>query len=132
MLRDVHPRPDLNDINDRLTMNTMRTTHAFEKEWIKQLYRTSSISTGDPAIRYALRVGRGVEVFEDGELRIHGYVDVGYPATSGDDGYWTMETISVPVESIGVEKAIEKAIDWLVEHTARGLESFAANAPARR
>lgn len=132
MLRDAHPRPDLNDINDKLTMNTMRTTHGFEKDWIKQLYRTSSISAGDPAIRYALRVGRGVEVFEDGELRIHGYVDVGYPETSGDDGYWTMETISVPVESIGIEAAIEEAIDWLVEHTARGLESFAANAPTRR
>ena len=58
MLRDVHPHPDLNDIQDKLTMNTMRTTHALDKDWIKQLYRTSSISTGDPVIRYALRVGR--------------------------------------------------------------------------
>ena len=80
MLRQVHPRPALDRHDDKLTMNTMRTTHAFQKDYLKQLYRCSSISIGDPAIRYALRAGRGLEVFDDGELKIHAFVDVGYPA----------------------------------------------------
>ena len=50
------------------------------------------------------------EVFEDGELVIHAFVDVGYARrppepTSLDDG----KAISVDVESIEVEKAIEEA-----------------------
>lgn len=51
MLRQVHSRPALDQHDDKLTMNTMRTTHAFEKDYLKQLYRCSSISIGDPATR---------------------------------------------------------------------------------
>lgn len=37
---------------------------------MESLNRCSSISIGDPAIRYALRARRGLEVFDDGELKI--------------------------------------------------------------
>lgn len=130
MLRQVHPRPALDRHDDKLTMNTMRTTHAFQKDYLKQLYRCSSISIGDPAIRYALRAGRGLEVFDDGELKIHAFVDVGYPATSGTDFYWTMDAISVAVESMQVEHAIEKAVSQIETKTAEALEIFAEKSPS--
>jgi len=96
----------------------------------KALYRCSSISIGDPAIRYALRAGRGLEVFDDGELKIHAYVDVGYPATSGTDFYWTMDAISVAVESMQVEHAIEKAVSQIETKTAEALEILAEKSPS--
>ena len=130
MLRQVHPRPALDRHDDKLTMNTMRTTHAFQKDYLKQLYRCSSISIGDPAIRYALRAGRGLEVFDDGELKIHAFVDVGYPATSGTDFYWTMDAISVAVESMQVEHAIEKAVSQIETKTAEALEILAEKSPS--
>jgi serine/threonine protein kinase len=130
MLRQVHPRPALDRHDDKLTMNTMRTTHAFQKDYLKQLYRCSSISIGDPAIRYALRAGRGLEVFDDGELKIHAFVDVGYPGTSGTDFYWTMDAISVAVESIEVEQAIEQVVSQIETKTAEALEIFAEKSPS--
>ena len=111
-------------------MNIMRTTHAFQRDYLKQLYRCSSISIGDPAIRYALRAGRGLEVFDDGELKIHAFVDVGYPRTLGSDFYWTMDAISVAVESIEVEQGIEHAVSQIETKTAEALEIFAEKSPS--
>jgi serine/threonine protein kinase len=129
MLRQVHPRPALDGHDDKLTMNTMRTTRTSRRNYLKQLYRCSSISTGHPAIRYALRAGRGIEVFDDGELKIHAFVDVGYPRTMGSDFYWKMDPISVAVESIEAQAAIEHAINQIQQKTAEALEIFAEKSP---
>jgi serine/threonine protein kinase len=131
MLRDVHPRPGLDDVHDKMTQNLMQT-HLGMKDYLKRLYRCSSIATGDPARAYALRVGRGLEVFDDGEFVIHAFADVGYPATSGTDFYWRMDPISVDVESIEVEKAIEVAIETISKESLAALEIFAEKAPVPR
>lgn len=130
MLRDVHPRPGLDDIHDKLTQNLMQT-RATRKDRIKRLYRCSSIATGDPPRIYSLRVGRGLEVFEDGELVIHALVDVGNPRTMGSDYDWQMKSISVDVESVESEKAIEDAIRQTAEETLAALEVFAEKSPPR-
>lgn len=131
MLRDVHPRPGLDDIHDKMTQNLMQTLET-TKDRLKRLHRCSSIAADDPTLVYALRAGRGLEVFEDGELVIHAFVDVGYPATNGTDYSWQMDPISVDVESIEIEKAIEDAISQIAEETLAALEVFAQKLPAPR
>jgi serine/threonine protein kinase len=87
-LVDAYPRVEVDSMSDQLTNNTMKTLlESGSRSILHSWQRCTVVPTGPEYAVYALRIGRGVEVDEDGELLLHAFVDVGDPTVGGTDFY---------------------------------------------
>ena len=131
VLRQAHPRAEIDVMDDRLTQNMMRTLeHSGSPEIIFRWQRCSRIGTGPEYHRYMVRMGRGVEVSADGDLILHAFVDVGDPETSRTDYDWKVRDRKAAVGTAEAEKLLRKLADELGVKLREGLETFLANLPA--
>ena len=86
--------------------------------------RTSLIAAGGP-LSYVLRIGRGIELTENGELIIRAMLDLGLDGVMQTDMHWTDEERVVPVGSVQQEAALQGAVAKLGEKLQEGLLMFA-------
>lgn len=130
-LRQLHPRPILDDLADKLT-STMLTTQAFggSPRVTFTYQRVSKIVSSHDHRRYAVVYGRGVELFEDGKLRVRTYTMTHYELVAGVDFHWQSPAYDAPVGSIEVARNIERAMADLVPQLEKALAAFAENVPS--
>jgi len=116
----AYPRVEADAMDDQLTNNMMRTLLEMgSRDILHRWQRCSRIPTGPDYDPYVLRVGRGIEVDEDGELILHAFVDVGNPGTSGTDFHWTLFP---PRTAHAGTVAAEQAVAEVVEETSRKIK----------
>ena len=74
---------------------------------------------------YTLRLGRGVELTEDGRILIRLFIDVGYPRLQGSDFWWLPEPWEAPVGSVQVEQILIEAVQEAANQLATAAGVFA-------
>jgi hypothetical protein len=87
--------------------------------------RLSSASRGDAFMSYALRLGRGVELTEDGRILIRLFIDVGYPRLQGSDFWWLPEPWEARAGSVQVEQILIEAVHDAANQLAMAAAAFA-------
>jgi serine/threonine protein kinase len=129
-LRDVHPRAEIDAMDDRFTQNILRTPrHMGAPEVIFRWQRCSRIGSGPEHWRYTLRMGRSLELITDGRLILRAFVDVGEPNIGGRDFHWQSADRSAPAGSVEADRMLQEGVAELAEQLSEGLGAFVDHLP---
>jgi serine/threonine protein kinase len=127
-LKAADPRAKVSVV-DQLTDGWLKTLEVMgAPEVLFHWTRASTISAGEP-IPYMLRVGRGIELLEDGSLVIRTIIDLGLDGVMQTDMHWAGAERVVPVGSTEQELALQEATAELAEQLGIALTTFAQNTP---
>lgn len=123
-LLEIYPRVEVDAMDDTLTNNMMKTLLEIgAREVLHGWRRCTRVPTGPDYHPYTLRIGRGIEVADDGDLILHAFVDVGNPGTSGTDYQWTIHPPrSAPAGTIAAEQAIAEMVDEIRANATEALK----------
>jgi hypothetical protein len=126
-LLEIYPRVEVDAMDDKLTNNMMKTLIETGARTVLHMWqRCTRVPTGPDYDPYTLRIGRGIEVADDGELILHAFVDVGDPGTSRTDYHWTLHPPrSAPAGTVAAERALEQVVDEIRAKTQEAFEVFA-------
>jgi serine/threonine protein kinase len=131
VLREVHPRAEIDVMGDRFSQNVLRTHEHLGSPRIPfRWQRCSMIGHGPSYHRYVLRMARGVELEEGGDLVVRFMVHVGPEGVMGTDYHWTSEPYRAPVGSIAADRLLERGVAELGEHLQEGLRVFEEKLPS--
>ncbi|MDX6609690.1 MAG: hypothetical protein QOF85_1615 [Solirubrobacterales bacterium] len=88
-------------VTDELVDKMLATLREFgAAEVLYHFTRATTISAGSDPIAYVLRMGRGVELVEDGQLVIRTMIDLGLDGVMQSDMHWMSKERAVPVGSV--------------------------------
>ena len=123
-LLEIYPRVEVDAMDDTLTNNMMKTLlESGAREVVHGWRRCTRVPTGPDYHPYTLRIGRGIEVADDGDLILHAFVDVGDPGTSRTDYQWTLHPPrSAPAGTIAAEQAIAEMVDEIRANAREALK----------
>jgi serine/threonine protein kinase len=127
-LKSLHPRTKVDSQSDEMTRNILKTHYG--KEVVFRWFRTTIVAPFDdwPGST-ALKMGRSVELFDDGVIQLRLMVHVGPQGLMGTDFDWTLGETSAPVGSVQAEKVLEDGIRELTDALKRGVEVFVEKLP---
>jgi hypothetical protein len=125
-LLEIYPRVEIDAMDDKLTNNMMKTLIETGARVVLHMWqRCTRVPTGPGYHPYTLRIGRGIEVADDGDLILHAFVDVGNPGTSHTDYDWTLNPPrSAPVGTVAAERALEQVVEEIRAKTREAFEVF--------
>lgn len=127
-VKEADPRAEV-AVNDDLVNQRLRTLeHSASPEILFHFARATKIATGSPPIQKVLRMGRGVELIENGELIVRTMIDLGLDGVMQTDMHWISEERAVPVGSIQQEAALQEAVTELGVKLREALQMLAAQA----
>jgi hypothetical protein len=86
--------------------------------------RASMISAGSP-LPYVLRMGRGIELIEEGSVVIRALLNLGLEEIGGSDQHWLAPERVVPAGSTEQEAAVREVTVELAEQLRLGMQIFA-------
>jgi len=123
-LRAAHPGAVIEGSPDELTRNILSLNEFGRAEVIKAWRRTTRLGVGPDYHRYELRIGRALELGEDGGLIHSAFVDVGDPETSRTDYMWGPEERSAPVGGVEADAMLRAATEEIGQKAAEALGVF--------
>lgn len=92
--------------------------------------RASMISTGSP-LPYVLRMGRGIELIEEGSVVIRALLNIGLEEMDGSDQHWLAPERVVPAGTTEQEVALREVTIELAEQLRQAMRIFADNTAQR-
>jgi serine/threonine protein kinase len=127
-LKSLHPRTHVDSASDEMTRNILRTHYG--KEVAFRWLRCTIVAPFDafPGST-ALKMGRSLELFNDGELQLRLMVHVGPQGVMGTDFDWMLDERSAPVGSVEAEKMLDDGVRELGDALKRGVEVFVDKLP---
>jgi serine/threonine protein kinase len=125
-LKAADPRARLGVI-DSYTDRMLRFPEVMGSPEVALHWTRTSMLTAGTHLPYVLRMGRGVELVDDGTVVIRAMLDIGLEGVTSDV-HWTAPERQVPVGSAEQEAALRDVTAELVEHLEAGLRHFAASA----
>ena len=127
-MKAADPRAAIN-VNDRFVQERLKlVTHMGSPTVLFNWTRASKIAVGTP-LPCVLRMGRGIELIQDGSVIIRAMIDLGMERLQKSI-LWADER-RVPVGSTQQEAALQEITGDLAEQLKSGLLKFAENAAAR-
>jgi serine/threonine protein kinase len=127
-MKAADPRADIN-VNDRFVQERLKLMgHMRSPTVLFHWTRASKIASGSP-LPYVLRMGRGIELIEDGTLIVRAMLDLGMERLQRRI-LWTDER-RAPVGSTQQESALQNITAELADQLKTGLLKFAEGAAAR-
>lgn len=122
-LTDLSDNTIIDSSTDDLTRHILMTHGTFGAPTISfRWQRCTLVAPLDTPIPMTLRMGRCLELYEDGSLVLHLMVDVGPDGVLGNNFNWRLEDVSAPVGTIEAEKMLENGISVLAEALQRGID----------
>jgi serine/threonine protein kinase len=127
-LKSLHPRTHVDSASDEMTRNLLRTHYG--KEVAFRWFRCTIVAPFDdfPGST-ALKMGRSLELFNDGDLQLRLMVHVGPQGVMGTDFDWMLEERSAPAGSVEAEKMLDDGVRELSDALKRGVEVFVDKLP---
>ena len=127
-MKEADPRAEIN-VNDRFVQERLKLVeHMGSPTALFHWTRASKLAAGSP-LPYVLRMGRGIELIEDGSLIVRAMLDLGMERRQRRI-LWSDER-RAPVGSTQQESALRDITAELAEHLKSGLLKFAEGAAAR-
>lgn len=127
-IRDADPRARINVIDKYVQDRLKLVEHMGSPNVLFRWTRASVIAVGSP-LPYMLRMGRGIELIEDGTVTVRAMVDLGLDGVMHNDIHWVDER-QAPVGSTQQELVLREVTAALAEQLKVGLRTFAENAAA--
>jgi serine/threonine protein kinase len=127
-LKELYPRTQIDAMNDQLTQNTVRS-HRPGHQVLFRWQRCTLVAPFDRPSSTTLRLGRSLELFDNGIIALNLLVLVSPRATMGNYFNWVSGDRSAAVGSIEAEQMLEDAISELSEALRSGIDVFVERTP---
>lgn len=127
-LKSLSSRTRIDSQSDEMTRNLLQTHH-HQQELLHRWQRCTIVSPLDGPMATTLRMGRCLELFDDGTLRLLLMVHVGPEGVMGTDFDSQLGIRSAPVGSVEAEKMLEDGVSDLAVALKAGIEVFVEKQP---
>ena len=127
-LKSLYPSTHIDSGTDELTRNILRTRYGKQVEF--RWFRCTIVAPfGDFPGSTALKMGRSIELFNNGDAQLRLMVHVGPQGVMGVDFHWELDDRSAPVGSVEAEKMLEDGIRELTDALKHGVNVFVDKLP---
>jgi len=127
-VKSVHPRAQIDVMPDEYMRNVLSTYRSSGAATIVFKHiRMSQISAGQQPIIFALRLGRGIELTDDGALIVRVAIDVSYPRTSGTAYGWHSDELQAPVGSVESAAQLQQVAEETQTRLKEAVTAFLDN-----
>ena len=130
-LKNLYSRTAVDSQSDGMTRNLLKTHSYRGQELLLRWQRCTLVAPFDRPGSTTLRMGRCLELFDDGTLRLHLMVQVGPEGIMGIDFDGRLKPRSAPVGSVEAEKMFEDGVRDLSAALQEGVEVFVEKQPER-
>ena len=123
-LKSIYPGTKVDQMGDKLTSNTLGTRTSLPRDWevVFRWNRCTLVAPLDRPASPALRMGRCVELLNDGRLVLHLMVDVGLEGVMATFFNWRSELHTAPVGSVEAEKMLQDRVTELAAELSKGID----------
>lgn len=128
-LKSLYERAIIDMQSDQLTQNLLKSGGYWGHTVAWRWQRCSILAPHDGPMTTTLRMGRCLELLEDGTLRLHAMVNVGPEGVMGTYYNSTLEVRDAPAGSIEAEKMLRLGVDDLTTALASGIDVFIEHVP---
>jgi serine/threonine protein kinase len=128
-LKSLYSRTTVDSQSDEMTRNLLKTHHHYGQELLLRWQRCTLVAPFDRPASATLRMGRCLELFDDGTLRLLLMVHVGPEGVMGTYFDSQLEIRSAPVGSVEAEKMLEDGVRDLSEALKAGVDVFVEKQP---
>ena len=125
-LKSIYPRTKVDQVGDKLTQNLLGTRKGFPRDWkvVFRWQRCTLVAPLDRPVSPALRMGRCIELRDNGHLMLQTMVDVGLEGVWGTDFQFRSELHTAPVGSVEAEKMLEDGVAELAKALKEGIDAL--------
>ena len=128
-LKSLYSRTVVDFQSDEMTRNLLKTHHHYGQELLLRWQRCTLVAPFDRPASATLRMGRCLELFDDGTLRLLLMVHVGPEGVMGTYFDSQLEIRSAPVGSVEAEKMLEDGVRDLSGALKAGVDVFVEKQP---
>ena len=132
-LKSLSARTEIDSATDKLTTNMLKSHGGFARtQSVFRWHRCTIVQPLDGRVTMTLRMGRSLELMDDGTLNLHLMVDVGPDGVMTTMFNWHRPMASAMVGTVEAEQMLDDGVRELVEQLQRGIEVFVDQLPDSR
>lgn len=132
-LKSLSARTDVDSATDKMTTNLLKSHDGWgAPQAVFRWHRCTLVRPLDGPVTMVLRMGRSLELMDDGTLRLHLMVDVGPDGVMATMFSWHRPMASAMVGTVEAEQMLGEGVRELVEHLQQGIDVFVDQLPDSR
>lgn len=132
-LKSLSARTEVDSATDKLTTNILKCHGGFGSvQSVFRWHRCTIVQPLDGPVTMTLRMGRSLELMEDGMLNLHLMVDVGPDGVMTTMFNWHRPMASAMAGTVQAETMLDDGVRELVEQLQRGIDVFVDKVPDSR
>lgn len=127
-LKQLSTRTEVDSSTDKMTTNLLKS-HGWGSRVVFRWHRCTLVAPLDRPASMVLRMGRSLELMEDGTLRLHLMVHVGPEGVLATNYTWQPSVTSAVVGTVEAQSMLESGVNGLVEALREGIDVFVESLP---
>lgn len=132
-LKSLSARTEVDSATDKLTTNILKSDGGFgSRQSVFRWHRCTIVQPLKGPVTMTLRMGRSLELMEDGALNLHLMIDVGPDGVMGTVFDWQRPMASAMVGTVEAEQMLDDGVRELVEQLRQGIDVFVDHLPDSR
>lgn len=129
-LKELSPNTQVDSATDKMTTNLLTSDHGWGSPAVEfRWHRCTIVAPLDGPAPTVLRMGRSLELLEDGSLALHLMVHVGPDGVMATNYNWQRPATTAPVGTIEAEKMLEEGVRDLSAAVHAGIEALVEALP---
>jgi len=128
-LKELSSRAEIDSSTDKLTINILKSHIGWGTPVEFRWQRCTVVAPLDRPMSTTLRMGRSLELMENGTLVLHLMVDVGPEGVMGTDFNWRSPGATAQVGSIEAEQMLGDGVRELTDELRHGIKVFVEKLP---
>lgn len=127
-LKSLSARTEVDSATDKMTTNLLKS-HGWGRRSDFRWQRCTVVQPLEGPVTMTLRMGRSLELMEDGTLNLHLMVHVGPDGVMGTNFNWRRPMASAMVGTVEAEQMLAEGVRELVEQLQEGINVFVDQLP---
>lgn len=129
-LKSLSARTEVDSATDKLTTNILKSHGGFGRgHSVFRWHRCTMVRPLDGPVAITLRMGRSLELMEDGTLNLHLMVDVGLEGVMATMFTWVRPMASAMVGTVEAEQMLDDGVRQLLDQLQQGIDVFVDHLP---
>ncbi len=129
-LKNLSARTEIDSATDKMTTNLLTSRGGFGSPQVDfRWHRCTILAPLDRPVSMTLRMGRSLELLDDGSLVLHLMVDVGPDGVMATNFNWHPSACSAPVGTVEAEQMLEDGVRGLTDALREGIGVFVDQLP---
>lgn len=129
-LKNLSARTEIDSATDKMTTNLLTSRGGFGSPQVEfRWHRCTIVAPVDRPVSMTLRMGRSLELLDDGSLILHLMVHVGPDGVMATNYDWHPSICSAPVGTVEAERMLQDGVRELTDALRDGIRVFVDQLP---